>query len=323
MSLPEVISLGTMLVEVMRVGLDEPLERPGAFVGPFPSGDTPIYIDTVARLGHQTGFIGAVGRDDFGQCLLDRFARDGVDFSCGRILPGHTTGVAFVAYFGDGSRRFLYHWRHAAAGQLAPDHVRPEYFRNARWLHLTGCNLAINESSREACYRAMAVLPSGARVSFDPNIRPEVLSVEQIRELCRPVLERADVFLPSLGEAMMFTGSASDEEGCRLLADQGKLVVLKQGAKGCRVFYRDSGGAIDFEVGGFTVAEVDPTGAGDSFAAGLTVALLEGMDLPTAARFANAVGALAVTKKGPMEGVPTRREVLELIHGEHSRRPEG
>ena len=306
---PEVISMGNMLVEIMRVKLDQPLDRPGTFVGPFPSGDTPIYIDTVARLERSAGFIGAVGQDDFGRCLLDRFARDGVDFSCGRILPDHTTGVAFVAYFKDGSRKFIFHWRHAAAGQLAPDYVQPQYFRRAKWLHLTGCNLAVCESAREACYRAMACLPAGARVSFDPNIRPEVLSVEEIRALCRPVLERADVILPSLGEAKMFTGADSDEQGCRVWSAEGKLVVLKQGARGCRIFHQGS----DFEVPGFHVPEIDPTGAGDCFCAGITVALLDGMNVREAGRFANAVGALAVTKKGPMEGAPTRAEVLQLM----------
>jgi sugar/nucleoside kinase (ribokinase family) len=309
MSLPEAITLGDMQVEFMRVGLDEPLDQPGAFVGPYPSGDTPIYADTVARLGRPVGFIGAVGADDFGKCLLDRFARDGVDFSHGKVLADHTTGVAFVAYFRDGSRRFLFHWRHAAAAQLSPEDVRPEYFQAARWLHLTGCNLAVNESCRDACYRAMAVLPVGARVSFDPNIRPELLSVEEIRALVGPVLDRADVFLPSVGEAAMLTGAATDDEGCRLLAERGKVVVLKQGSRGCRIVAR----GLDLAVPGFAVAEVDPTGAGDSFCAGFTVALLEGLPLPEAGRFANAVGALAVTRKGPMEGAPSRAEVATLL----------
>ncbi len=308
MNPPEVISLGNMLVEIMRVNLDEPLDRPGTFVGPFPSGDTPIYIDTVARLGRSAGFIGAVGADDFGRCLLDRFARDGVDFA-GRVLPDHTTGVAFVAYFSGGSRKFIFHWRHAAAGQLGPEYLDPDYFRAARWLHLTGCNLAVTERSREACYRAMALLPAGAQVSFDPNIRPEVLSVEEVRALCRPAIERADVILPSLGEAAMLTGAATDEEGCRLWAAQGKTVVLKQGPAGCRVFH----GPEDLSVPGFRVEEVDPTGAGDCFCAGFTVAILDGLGLREAARFANAVGALAVTRKGPMEGAPTREEVRALM----------
>ena len=309
MRLPEVVSMGNMLVEIMRVRLDEPLNEAGTFVGPFPSGDTPIYIDAVAQLGRSAGFIGAVGEDDFGRCLLDRLIGNGVDFSCGRILRDHTTGVAFVAYFGDGSRKFIFHWRHAAAGQLAPDYVRPEYFAEAKWLHLTGCNLAVCESAREACRRAMASVPEGACVSFDPNIRPEVLSAKQIRELCSPVIDRADVILPSLGEAMMFTGASSDDEGCRTWAARGKLVVLKQGAEGCKIF----GKGLEVEVPAFRVEEIDPTGAGDCFCAGVTVALLDGRQLREVGRFANAVGALAVTKKGPMEGAPTRAQVLELM----------
>lgn len=315
MSQPQVISIGNMLVEVMRINLDEPLDKPGTFAGPFPSGDTPIYIDTVARLGLSAGFIGAVGNDDFGRCLLDRFARDGVDSSCVQILPDHSTGVAFVAYFKDGSRKFLYHWRHAAAGQLSPQHVIPDYFAGARWLHVTGCNLAVCASSRDACYRALTCLPAAAQVSFDPNIRPEVLSVEQIRTLCGPVIERADVILPSLSEARMLTGAASDEDGCRQWAAQGKLVVLKRGPLGCRIY---KGEAI-IDAPGFRVQEVDPTGAGDSFCAGFTAALLDGLDLPAAGRFANAVGALAVTQKGPMEGAPTRADVMRLI----SEQPQG
>ena len=306
---PEVISVGTMLVEVMREDLDEPLDRPGTFVGPFPSGDTPIYIDTVARLGRSAGFVGCVGDDDFGRCLLDRFARDGVDASQVRVLPEHSTGVAFVAYFGDASRRFLFHWRHAAAGQPAPDHIEPAYMAEAKWLHLTGCNLAVCESARQACYKALECIPRSARVSFDPNIRPEVLSVDEIRSICQPVLDRADIFLPSATEAMLFTGADSDEDGCRHLAAQGKLVILKQGALGCRIYSED--GVI--AVPAYPLKEVDPTGAGDSFCAGITVALLEGMDLASAGRFANAVGGLAITRKGPMEGAPTREQVAALM----------
>ncbi|HZO89088.1 MAG TPA: sugar kinase [Chthonomonadaceae bacterium] len=309
MSAPEVVSLGNMLVEVMRLERDEPLDRPGRFAGPFPSGDTPIYVDTIARLGRSAGFLGAVGKDAFGQCLLDRFARDGVDSARVKVLSDYSTGVAFVAYFSDGSRTFLFHWRHAAAGQLGPEDVPADYLQGARWLHLTGCNLAICESARQACLRAMELLPEGARVSFDPNLRPEVLSVEEIRALCQPVLGRADVFFPSAGEARMFTGAQSDEEGCRKLAAEGKLVALKQGPAGCRLFTAEE----ERTVPGFAVPEVDPTGAGDAFCAGFTVALLEGMPLSEAGRFANAVGALAVTKRGPMEGVPSRAEVHALM----------
>lgn len=309
MSNPEVISVGNMLVEIMRTELDQPLNLPANFTGPFPSGDTPIYIDTIARLGHSAGFIGAVGPDDFGRCLLERFERDGVDSSQVAILPDQTTGVAFIAYFTGGSRKFIYHWRHAAAGRLSPEHVHPEYIQSARWLHLTGCNLAASPSAKEACYTAMHLLSPGARLSFDANIRPELLTIDQIRGLVQPAVERADVILPSLTEAAMLTGLDTDEQGCRLWASQGKTVVLKMGSKGCRIYSRDR--VID--VPGFAVQEIDPTGAGDSFSAGFTVALLENMPLEEAGRFANAVGALAVTKLGPMEGAPSRQQVMDFI----------
>ena len=309
MKTPEVVSIGGILVEVMRQKLDEPLNEAGTFAGPFPSCDTPIYIDAVARLGRSAGYIGAVGKDDFGKCVLDRFERDGVDFSCGRVLADHTTGVAFVAYFQDGSRKFIYHWRYAAAGQLSPEYVDPDYIKNAKWVHLTGCNLAASPLARDACYIALEFLAADARLSFDANVRPELLSIEEIRQLCGPVIERANVVFPSIGEAEMLTGAKDDEEGCRQWAAQGKIVVLKQGPRGCRIFQDGR----DFTVPGFKVQEVDPTGAGDAFCGGFTVAILDGLELINAGQFANAVGALAVTKLGPMEGVPTRNEVEHFL----------
>jgi sugar/nucleoside kinase (ribokinase family) len=307
---PKILSMGNMLVEIMRPALDQALDAPGTFAGPYPSGDTVIYIGTVARLGGDAGFIGCVGADDFGVCLLTRLRSDGLDCSQIQVLREYATGVAFVAYFSDGSRKFLFHWRHAAAGQLAPGHVKADYFSRCEWLHITGCNLAVCESSRLACLEGMRVLPAGARLSFDPNIRPGLLGVEEIRALCRPFLDRADVVFPSATEAAMLTGAKDDDEGCRQLAARGKTVLLKRGSAGCRVF---TPGGTGRDVPSFEVAEVDPTGAGDSFCAGFTAALLEGMDVFEAARFANAVGALSVRKRGPMEGAPFRAQVTRFL----------
>ena len=102
---PRVIALGELLVEVMRTGLDQPLSQPAEFVGPFPSGAPAIFVDAVARLGMQAGFIGVVGADAFGDCVLGRLRDDGVDTTHCRTAPGYTTGIAFVSYRSDGSRR--------------------------------------------------------------------------------------------------------------------------------------------------------------------------------------------------------------------------
>jgi sugar/nucleoside kinase (ribokinase family) len=311
MSSPKVVSLGTMLVEIMRIALDEPFEQSGTFAGPFPSGDTPVYVNAVARLGHSAGFIGAVGQDGFGRCILNRFAEQGVDATHVRVLPDRTTGIAFVSYASDGSRQFIFHWREAAAGQIGPDYVPEDYCASAAWLHLTGGNLVITDASYEACLRAMKAMPPGARVSFDPNIRREWLN-DKIMHQWQPIIARADYILPSAGEAMLMLGMEDDEAACRQLAGQGKVVLQKRGELGCRVFANGE----SFAIQGYAVPEIDPTGAGDTFCAGFTAAMLDNLDLRSAARFANAVGALAVTRKGPMEGAPTRKEVDELMRSQ-------
>jgi ribokinase len=58
---------------------------------------------------------------------------------------------------------------------------------------------------------------------------------------------------------------------------------------------------------------VDPTGAGDAFCAALAIAVAEGDDLVTAARFGAAAGACAVRRLGAEPGLPTRAEVMAVL----------
>jgi tagatose kinase len=305
----DILTIGGILVEIMRTDLDQPLDQPATLVGPFPSGDVPIFINAAAKLGGDSALIGVVGDDQFGACHKRKMQQSGVDTTYVRVQKGATTGTAFVSYFSDGSREFIYHWRHAAAGMLNESDVENADLSDVKWVHITGITLAVNDGCKKAVYKLLSKIPSSAKVSFDPNIRPELLSVDQIREMCKPVIERADIIFPSLTEAMMFTGDASDDEGCKRWAKSGKLVVLKMGEEGSRVF--DGDNIIDVPT--FKVEEVDPTGAGDSFCAGFIIALNEGKDLYDAALFANAVGALSVTKKGPMDGACTKEEALAFI----------
>jgi ribokinase len=68
-------------------------------------------------------------------------------------------------------------------------------------------------------------------------------------------------------------------------------------------------------VSGFRVPVVDTTGAGDAFNAALSVGLAEGMALPVAVRFANAAGALACTRMGALQAMPSRADVDALVAG--------
>jgi len=311
MATSEIISVGELLVEIMRKRVDSPLHSPDDFVGPFPSGAPAIFADQAARLGHSVAFLGAVGEDDFGKCLLDRLKQDGVDTSYIARVSTVATGVAFVTYFADGSRRFIFHIGNSAAGQI-PEPTAG-MFDKAKWLHICGSTLSASEQMRQTCYEACELATAaGARVSFDPNLRPELLGGEEaLRHICTPVVDKAALVLPSSTEAELLTGVVGAEAACAALLERGvEVIALKRGSAGCTVFAE----AETVSVPAYEVKVVDPTGAGDCFDAGFVVGLTEKLSLSETARLANACGALGATAQGPMEGAAPRAKAFKLAN---------
>ena len=121
--------------------------------------------------------------------------------------------------------------------------------------------------------------------------------------MLEPSLPFTDYTLVNEDEARMLTGHAEPELAARSLRDAGATnVIIKLGPQGC------------WETGehlpGYKGAAVDATGAGDCFSGGLVAGLQRGLDVVEAARFANAVGALAVQKVGATAGVLGWEETL-------------
>jgi sugar/nucleoside kinase (ribokinase family) len=311
----DILTVGEALVEVMRTAVGQPLDRPGLFTGPYPSGAPFIFAAQAARLGAHVAAVGAVGQDAFGKCLLDQLQADGIDARGVRVLSTHTTGVAFVAYAADGSRDFVFHFRHAAAGQLSPDLLDTALFEGLGALHLMGSTLSIHAGALQTGLRALELAQSaGARFSFDPNLRPQLMPVEQAREAFDLFVRAADVILPTAEEAQLLTGQPTLAQAVDTLLSSkpGKVVIITQGRDGCTVYTRHEAHRIP----GFGVEEVDPTGAGDCFDAGFLVRWLAGDSVTDAARFANACGALAVTAQGPMAGARRLDEVRAFIQSQ-------
>ncbi len=305
-----IVVIGEALVEVMRPSAGMALDQAGTFSGPFASGAPAIFAVAAARLGYAVRFIGSVGQDAFGRLLRSRLQQEGVDVAGLQTPSGYATGVAFVAYNRDGSREFVFHLRHSAAGALSAEQISPAAFTNVSWLHISGSTLALNESCQVACWRAVELTKAaGGRVSFDPNLRPELMAVDQARTVFARYLEAADLLVPTASEAQALAGIADDDRAARvLLGSRDKVLVYKRGAAGCSVY----AGGKRLDVPGFAVQEVDPTGAGDCFNAAFLVGLEERWPLEQVARFACAAGALAVTKQGPMEGAPSQEEVEKV-----------
>ncbi len=302
----DILTIGEALVEVMRTDIDQPLDKPGPFVGPYPSGAPFIFAVQAARLGMKTAAIGAVGDDAFGDCLRDQLLADGVSTDGLHQLPDQTTGIAFVAYQADGSRNFVFSL--GAGGQLSADMLDPMLFEGLRCFHVMGSTLSMSQSALEICRAALdSAIDSGAMISFDPNLRPELLPPEQARISFAPFIAAADIFLPTENEMLQLTAAPSLDDAIEQLLEQrpGRIIAVTRGADGCSVY--TAGRRID--VAGFPAEEIDPTGAGDCFDAGFLTALLEGKTMAEAAQLGNACGALTVNAKGPMAGAKRRAEV--------------
>ncbi|MFX0070285.1 MAG: sugar kinase [Candidatus Hermodarchaeota archaeon] len=302
---PDIICLGELLVEIMRTEIDTSHGTIGAFYrGPFPSGAPAIFIDSAARMAKpfklSTGYVGVIGNDEFGFSILDKLKKDSVDISQIRVMNGKTTGIAFNQYNSDGSRKFIF--AAGAAGETSPEDINRHYFSDVKSLHIMGSGLSISENSREACYKALKIAKEknpNVTISFDPNLRPEMLETETILKICKPVLNSTKILLPSGEEAEMLAEIKGEKEACQKLLTMGpEIVVLKQGKEGCTIYTKENIDGI--KISGFKVKEIDPTGAGDSFGGAFIVGYLSGWDLVKTAQFANAVGALKVEHFGPM-----------------------
>ena len=310
----EIWTMGEILVEIMRSKIGTELYNKGEFLGPFPSGAPAIFIDTVARLRHTSSIIGGVGADDFGKCIIERLESDGVDCSYVTAVQGKSTAAAFVTYFEDGSRKFIFYIDGTPAVLAKSPEIsstqEPMYF------HIMGCSLMSNEKFCKEIIKTMKkFVKMGAKVSFDPNIRGELLYGRDINKIVDPVMENCSILFPGIEELLLITSECSIDAAVRKVLSNGKteIIALKRGSKGCTVFTKDT----KFDLGVYSVKPVDATGAGDCFDAAFLCGLLENKSLLDCAKLATAAASLNTATFGPMEGKISIENVNSMIAGEN------
>lgn len=301
----DIISAGFSLVEFPRRERGVPFHIAGEFLGPYPSADTLIMLDTAARLGRRCCWMGTVANNPFGRVVFERMKQDGIETAYVRTLNSFCTPPVFVRYDQNGKREYLSDGR--VSRMVKEEYIVPQAVQSSAWVHFSGevVTAMSTGEGRRAMLKMLAAVGPQQKVSLDPNDGYE----GDVSEILGPFVERADLILPSEGEAKMLAGTDTDEEACRRWAAQGKLVALKCGSRGCRVYEGDRVSQVD----PFRVEEVDPTGCGDSFCAGFITGLLEGLSPAEAGSLANACGALQATALGPMEGSKARAEVLQFM----------
>ncbi|HKT97908.1 MAG TPA: sugar kinase [Paraburkholderia sp.] len=305
-----ILTMGEILVEIMATERGQSFRQPGTLIGPYASGAPAIFIDQVAKVGSRGAMIGCVGDDDFGALNVERLRADGVDVSGISVIKTATTGSAFVTYREDGDRDFIYNIANSASGHLSVGNIRDDLLKRCSHFHVMGSSLfsfRIIEAMKKVIE---AVKGHGGTVSFDPNIRKEMLRIPEMREALDFILDYTDVFLPS-GHEVMLLASASTERGAidELLKRGVREVVIKRGKHGCS--YYD--GATELNLPALRVEEVDPTGAGDCFGGTWIACRAQGFGVEKALSYACAAGARAVTFRGPMEGTATLAQLDEFI----------
>jgi ribokinase len=252
----------------------------------------------------QVKMVGRVGLDPFADHLKASLAAAGVDVSAVLSTRSTSTGVALIWVDPTGQNSIVV--VPAANGMLTTadtESVQSSY-SGAR------CALFQLETPLDTVAVAMRIArAAGALTILDPA---------PAQALPPALLANVDILTPNETEASILLhrppSRVTAHDAPALAADLRKLgpkaVILKLGDQGA--FYSD--GATEFFSPSFPVRAVDATAAGDTFNAGLAIALAEDQPVEDALRFANAAAAISVTRLGAQASAPSRDEVERLLN---------
>ena len=255
----------------------------------------------VARLGCRTLLSGRMGKDNFGDSLLASLRDACVDTAHVERDAEAATGIALIMIDQNGENSIV-----IATGA------------NGRFSKESAGNLAetIRRVDMVLLQLELPLDPVADLIDAARTLgKPVVLDAGPPCTKPRPSFFNVTILTPNMAEAQALSGrtvsdSASAREVARHLLSKGpEAVVLKLGGEGAFLATRDQ----EKFFPAYKVDVIDTTAAGDAFSAALSVAVVNGKPLDEAVRFANAAGALAVTKLGAQPSLPTRGELEAFL----------
>jgi fructokinase len=288
-----ILSFGELLVDMIMEG--------GAYV-PYPGGAPANFAVAVSRLGQKVRLMASVGKEGFGDFLVEHLGKEGVDTSLVKRSEKRTT-LAFVE-LKDGIPDFFFY--RGADTDINPNDIDARLLKGVGHLHCGGFSLA-STPVRDALFSLLEVARNnGVRVSFSPNTRPDVWSSELDRHLHR-TLDFVDILIASRPEFEHLSRGTSPRG---VLERYGiDTLIITKGRDGSELFSKGRNSRFP----AFNVSLVDSTGSGDAFAAGIVCGLVEGRKGRDLLRFASAVAGISVTRNGAMSALPTRKQVDDFF----------
>ena len=299
----DVVSIGAVLID-MIAKVDEFPEVDGeSFVKEFvlmPGGAAANVAVACSRLGLKTAFTGKIGKDNFGEILLNDLIKEKVHVKETVIITKDmSTGSCYICVNKNGDRIILAH--SGAADALTVDDLPLELFANANWVHLSDLR---NISSIDA------MLGSEFEINF--SMSPGALIAQNPSRAYRLAMH-SKLLVSSLSE-MMQIFRCSEEEIDSITTDlidsmPERVIAVTKGSHGATI-YSKSG---SFEIPIFQVDVVDTTGAGDAFTSGMLYGLTNGKTPKEAGRLAAACSAICIQEIGARSGPKSRRELQKFL----------
>lgn len=269
-------------------------------------GDTSNCAIAAARQGAHAAYCTLLGRDPFGDLLLDLWRQEGVDTSTVGRREDAATAIYFVTH-NERGHTFTYYRKDSAASRMMPADLPGEALEATKILHVSGITLAVSASMRDTAMAAIARMrKAGRQVSFDTNLRLKLWPLETAREAIHAALKLSDIVLPSLEDATALSGLSEPAAILDYYRAMGvPLVVLKCGADGVLIANPDG----RWRLPGHRVLTVDATGAGDCFDGAFLAELVRGASPLEAASYANVAAALTTIGYGAVAPIPRRTAV--------------
>ncbi len=261
----------------------------------LPGGQVATAMTLCGRYGLKARYIGRIGDDEIGRFSLSSLQPEPLDIDLMEVVEGASSQYAIILVDPQGHRTIL--WDRDPALSYRVDEIDPEWISAGQILHLDGHD----EEASIQCARWAS--DAGMKICLD---------VDKVQRRTGELLALTDFALPSETFARQFTGASDWREALRGVAEASRgFTAITRGHHGCAAIWD---GEI-YEVPSFEVQAVDSTGAGDVFHGAFIYAVLKHRNVRDCLRFANAAGALSCTRPGARGGIPTVREVEDLLAG--------
>lgn len=305
---PQIITFGETMALFMP-SEHYSIERSDTLKQGFGGAESNVAIG-LARLGVNVGWFSKLGEDPFGSRIVKTVRGEGVDVTRVIYSEQAATGMMFRELI-SGKVAVHYFRKHSAASTLSVADLDEQYICGAQILHITGITPALSESCREATFKAVEIAKkAGVKISFDPNLRLKLWSIEEARKVILPLAEQADYFLPGWDELKLLYDTTDTNVIDEKLHALNATSIVK-GKGDCNVIYENGK---QVEVPFYPVEKVvDTVGAGDAFCAGFLAGIAKGLSLVEAVRIASVSGAIVVQMHGDWDALPTWKSVEQRL----------